>query len=406
MSLGLGSGLIAALLMWELAGGEPFGGNALLLFTGGLLGLSYAWLFQPAREQQVAALSQGLLLGSAAWVILALNVYPALAGRSPMWEVAAVASSLPQLLAYLFMGVLAGSVYSLAFRGLEERVQLSPSPQFEREPGDEPAVKTTVVIIGGGYAGFAAAETLSQEFAYDPGVAIWLVSSTNYLLHTPLLSDVASGAVDARHITPSLRGALPAIRVVHGEVERVEMEQHRIFLRASGRSPRQTLSFDHLIVAAGAVPNFFGNKSIEQNCFQFKTLGDAVRLRCHIIDLFERADHEDSSEKRRARLTFVVAGGGFAGVELMGSRLPTHVACWRRNKWSMIASVIHRFWLSMNLPPPRQRSSNAPSTTASCMLGCGFKAELACLVEPEGPVQYEPPSPVGISAFYRQYRSN
>jgi NADH:ubiquinone reductase (H+-translocating) len=325
--LGLVAGVIVAAVVGGLvsAGGNeglgaarvPFGRGsvALLVVTGGLLGLCYAWLFLPVAEHSIADIGQGMMVGVGLWVVLVLNIYPALSGQRPMWQVDAVAASLPQLIACLAMGGLAGLVYSLAFRRLDDLLQLSPSRQVRVAP----AIKTRVVIVGGGYAGVAAAETLEKEFARDPEVEIWLVSSTNYLLHTPLLSEVAASAVDARNISPPLRSAFRRVQVVQGTVEQVDMHQRILYLQASPRSPQRTLRFDHLIVAVGAIPNFFGNKSIKENCFQFKTLNDAVRLRGHIIGMFERADQEENREKRSALLTILVAGGGFAGVELIGS---------------------------------------------------------------------------------------
>lgn len=310
--LGVLVGLCAALFPLLLAGAEVTGGIVWLLITGALLGAGFALCFPTMDANHLADLCKGMLLGVTAWALLTLNLYPLLQGSSPMWSASDVGATFPQLIAYLFTGGLTGLLYSIVFRWLAQPLGLS-----ERAT-NAPAIKTRIVILGGGYAGVAAGEALESEFARDPTVGIWLVSNINYLLHTPMLSEVAASAVHAQHISPPLRSAFQRVQVVQGAVERVDLPERLLSVAGDIKSPAWSLPFDHLIVAAGAVPNFFGNQSIEANCLQFKTLADAERIRNQMISLFERADLELDAEKRRAMLTFVVAGGGFAGVELLG----------------------------------------------------------------------------------------
>jgi NADH dehydrogenase len=77
--------------------------------------------------------------------------------------------------------------------------------------------------------------------------------------------------------------------------------------------------FDHLVLALGAVPDYYGLPGLEEHAFTFKTLRAAIDLRNHVIDKLEDANDEDDNAERRAKLTFVVAGGGFAGTELVGA---------------------------------------------------------------------------------------
>jgi NADH dehydrogenase len=108
------------------------------------------------------------------------------------------------------------------------------------------------------------------------------------------------------------------VQVVQGTVKNVSIDGRQVMLAADARSPERTLTFDQLILAPGGVPNFFGNDSVAKHAFTFKSLSDAMCLRNQLIDCFERADLEPDEAKRRELLTFVVAGGGFAGVELIG----------------------------------------------------------------------------------------
>jgi NADH dehydrogenase len=287
------------------------GGSAGILAAGVLIGSSYAWLFRSMPRSRMEHLMSGLTLGIFAWVVLALNVYPGLMGSGPMWQVAAVADTFPQLMAYLLQASLIGLAYGLAHTQLAKQLE----PEIEISA---PRLSTRVVILGGGYAGVNAAQTLERELADDPSVGIWMVSQTNYLLHTPMLSEVSASALNSQHISPPLRNFFRHVQVVHSAVVRVDLEQRIVHLVPDARSPHRELPFDHLVLTAGGVPNFFGNKEVEAEAFTFKSLEDAVLLRNQIIEMFEQADFEENVEKRRRMLTFVVAGGGFAGVELIG----------------------------------------------------------------------------------------
>jgi NADH dehydrogenase len=290
------------------------GGTIGLLAAGLLIGGSYAGLFQPVRRGHAEDLMSGLVLGLLVWVVLAINVYPGLTSGDPMWEAPTAISLFPQLIFYLLQGSFIGLIYGLVYNGFAERLRLvAPDPTRTA-----PAISTRVVILGGGYAGVSAAQALEQELAHQPDVAIWLVSQTNFLLHTPMLSEVSASAVDSQHISPSLRSFFRRVQVVQGAVERVDLEQRVVQLVPDTRSPRRELPFDHLVLTLGGVPNFFGNKEVETEAFTFKSLDEGVLLRNQVIDMFERADFEKDVANRRRMLTFVVAGGGFAGVELIG----------------------------------------------------------------------------------------
>ena len=256
----------------------------------------------------------GVPLGLITWVILAMNVYPWLTSGGPMWEADTAISLFPQLIAYLLLGSVVGLVYGLAYQWLAKPLRLATSELIQTPP----LVSKRIVIVGGGYAGVSAARKLEQELGDDPAVGIWLVSGTNYLLHTPMLSEVSASSVDPQHICPPLRSSFRHVRMVQCSVERIDLKQRMVYMTPDLRSRHQELPFDHLILTLGSVPNFFGNPGVEAEAFTFKSLEDAVLLRNQIIDMFERADFEQDVEKRRRMLTFVVAGGGFAGVELIG----------------------------------------------------------------------------------------
>jgi NADH dehydrogenase len=126
-----------------------------------------------------------------------------------------------------------------------------------------------------------------------------------------MLAEVASGALESRHISAPVRASVPHTRFRHGRVERVDPIAGTV--RLAGEAG--TLSYDHLVLAVGSVPHTFGLPGVDRHAWTLKNLSDATRLRDHVIGLLERAEQESDPDKRRQILTFVVAGAGFAGTE-------------------------------------------------------------------------------------------
>ncbi|MEW5959928.1 MAG: NAD(P)/FAD-dependent oxidoreductase, partial [Chloroflexota bacterium] len=170
-------------------------------------------------------------------------------------------------------------------------------------------------------AGVATAEKLEHLFGADRSVSFTLVSEANALLFTPMLAEVAASSLEPTHISSPLRTSLRRTNVVRRRVTGVDLDKRRVRLEpdslASASEPNE-LPFDQLVLALGSVSNYLGLKGVEENSFDFKTLLDAMHIRNHVIDLFERADREADPATRQAMVTLVIAGGGFAGVELAG----------------------------------------------------------------------------------------
>ena len=179
------------------------------------------------------------------------------------------------------------------------------------------ARRTRIVIVGGGFGGVATAEHLERVFGADPSVVLTLISDGSALVFTPFLPDVAAGRLEPSDIASSLRSRLQRSVVVRGRVTAIDLDQRSVKLDLEDSVDE--VPFDHLVLAMGSVPNYQGLQTVAEEALEFKTLDDAVRIRNHLIDVFERADREPDPELRRALLTIVVAGGGFAGVELAGA---------------------------------------------------------------------------------------
>jgi NADH:ubiquinone reductase (H+-translocating) len=176
---------------------------------------------------------------------------------------------------------------------------------------------TRIVIIGGGFAGTAIALRLERTFRRDESVEITLIDSENYFTFTPLLPEVPSGSIQPKHIVFPLRALLKRTVVRQAEVKEIDIEQRTVTAAHCRACGNYTVPFDHLVLALGSVPNYFGLPGVAENALTIKSLADATSLHAHVIDKLEHADLQPDPAVRRQLLTFVVACGGFAGVETL-----------------------------------------------------------------------------------------
>jgi NADH:ubiquinone reductase (H+-translocating) len=168
-----------------------------------------------------------------------------------------------------------------------------------------------VVIIGAGFGGLNAAKAL----AHAP-VQVTLIDRNNYHLFQPLLYQVATAAITPEEIAYPVRGIFRGQKNFSfhmGSVHAVDLERRQV------RTSSGDIAYDTLIIAAGGQTNSFGIDSVARNSFGLKGLDDAASLRNHLLEQFELASQETDSARRRAHLTFVIAGGGPTGVETAGA---------------------------------------------------------------------------------------
>jgi len=176
-----------------------------------------------------------------------------------------------------------------------------------------------IVIVGGGFAGLYAARYLDKTLARRPDVEITLVSRENFILFTPMLHEVAAGDLSPADIVNPLRRILRHVNIVQAEVNRVDLTNRKIDCSAGVRELHLEFEFDHLLLTAGSETNFFGMEGVRDWAVTMKSLSDATLLRNRVVALLEEASLEKDEAKRRELRTFVVAGGGFAGVETTGA---------------------------------------------------------------------------------------
>jgi len=178
--------------------------------------------------------------------------------------------------------------------------------------------KKRILVLGGGFAGVDCTRKLEQYFQNRDEIEITLVSDDNFLLFTPMLPQVASGTVTPRHIVMPLRSLCKKSRIYESTVRDIDPISKHVTLEGTPEKRGVRIHYDYLVIALGSETNFFGLKNVEKYSFTMKTLTDALSLRNRLIDMLEQAENETHEELKRHLLSFVIVGGGFAGVETAG----------------------------------------------------------------------------------------
>jgi|GraSoi_2013_60cm_1033757.scaffolds.fasta_scaffold00413_4 NADH:ubiquinone reductase (H+-translocating) len=177
--------------------------------------------------------------------------------------------------------------------------------------------KNRVLILGGGFGGLYAA--LAFEKRHHPDFEVTLISQDNFFLFTPMLHEVAASDLDLTHIVNPIRKMLRHVHFFEGEVRSVDITKRQVVVAHGFDRHAHSLEYDHVVFALGSVTNFYGIPNLAERAITMKSLGDAIALRNRLIEHLEEADSECATDDRESLLTFVVAGGGFAGVETIGS---------------------------------------------------------------------------------------
>jgi NADH:quinone reductase (non-electrogenic) len=188
-----------------------------------------------------------------------------------------------------------------------EATAVVESPRGERK---------RVVIIGGGFAGIAAAHALRHADA-----EVLLIDRRNHHIFQPLLYQVATAVLSPAEIAAPIR-QLEAkqrnVSVLLAEVTAVDVGSRTIEAASPGAGVRK-ISFDYLVVATGMRPSYFGHDEFARYAPGLKSLGDAETIRAKILGAFELAAATEDENERARQMTFVLVGAGATSVELAGS---------------------------------------------------------------------------------------
>ena len=168
-----------------------------------------------------------------------------------------------------------------------------------------------IVVVGAGFGGVKVAQLLAKE-----PVDVTVVDRNNFHLFQPLLYQLSTSELDENEITYPIRAFFrktPNVNFFMAHAEGFRPDE-KVLMTDHG-----DISYDYLVLAAGATTNFFGMQSVEAHSFGMKTLQEAIAIRNHVLRAFERASRSHDPEERRRLLTFVCVGGGPTGVECAGA---------------------------------------------------------------------------------------
>jgi len=190
--------------------------------------------------------------------------------------------------------------------------QSASRPIRASDRGRSPA-RPRVVIVGGGFAGVAAAKRLRRA-----KVDVLLIDRRNHQIFQPLLYQVATAVLAPSDVAAPLRQLTPTqsnLAVEMAEVTAIDIEGRRLGVQRPNAG-RVDVPFDYLVLAPGVVPNYFGHDAFAKNAPGLKNLSDAEAVRSKILKAYELAEATDDPTERLRLTTFVIVGGGPTGVEL------------------------------------------------------------------------------------------
>ncbi len=173
--------------------------------------------------------------------------------------------------------------------------------------------KTKIVVVGGGFGGVYTLRALTRLFAAESAVEITLVSERNYFTFHPLLTEVATGNVSPENAVVPLRPMLRAgqDQLLVASVKSINLNKREV------KTSVGTIPYDYLVLATGAETEFFNIPGAAAHSFTLKSLHDALVLKNHFLECFEKALLAKKPEEREALLHFAVVGGGPTGLELI-----------------------------------------------------------------------------------------
>ncbi len=178
--------------------------------------------------------------------------------------------------------------------------------------------KKKIVVLGGGYGGVECTRKLEEYFEKDDSVEIILISEDNFLLFTPMLPQVAAGMLATRDIVMPIRTIIKKTTFYEGRIKNIDPYGKIVNLWGTDEKRGISIHYDFLVVSLGSETNFFGMSDVEKNAYTIKNLNDAMTIRNRIIDMLEQAENESNPILKNSLLTFVIVGGGFAGIETAG----------------------------------------------------------------------------------------
>jgi NADH dehydrogenase len=173
-----------------------------------------------------------------------------------------------------------------------------------------------ILVAGGGYVGLYTALQLQKRLARDD-MALVVVDPRPYMTYQPFLPEAAAGSLEPRHVVAPLRKTLSSATVLHGKIASINHGERKVVIEPEREEP-YTVTYDHLVVAVGAVVRTLPIPGLAEMGIGFKWVEEAQALHTAVLSKMDIAASTWDEAKRKRLLTFVFVGGGFAGVEAVG----------------------------------------------------------------------------------------
>jgi len=172
-----------------------------------------------------------------------------------------------------------------------------------------------VVIIGGGHVGLTAARRLQSRSR--PGeLRITVIDTQPHMTYQPFLPEAAAGSIEPRHVVVPLREALPRCEIITGQVSRIDHAEQQLTADLADGS-EERVSYDVLVAVPGSISRALPIPGLAERGVGFKTIGEAIYLRNHVLSRLDMASSTSDPKLRRRLLTFLFVGGGYAGIEAL-----------------------------------------------------------------------------------------
>jgi NADH dehydrogenase len=178
------------------------------------------------------------------------------------------------------------------------------------------AEEKRILILGGGFGGVYTARHL-EKLLKPNQASLSLVNRENYWVYQPMIPEVISGAIGLTNVVAPIRQLCSRTELVMREVEAIDLKKKVVTVSPGFRPRKMELSYDYLVIALGSTTKFTGMPGMLEHARPFRTLAEAMALRNHVINVLEEAEGEADPATRSKLLTFVEAGGGFSGVEVI-----------------------------------------------------------------------------------------
>jgi NADH dehydrogenase len=190
---------------------------------------------------------------------------------------------------------------------------LNPSPRYapwEKPPYED--FENKVLVLGGGFGGYTAANDLCELIRDRDDVGILVLAKNNFFTFWPMVPGIVSSDIDSRNVAQPLRRALITAGASFRRVQAKKVDHGRKVVVADGDIE---FPYDHLVISLGGLPNYFGIPGVEDHALSMRGVEDAERIRNRVIERLEEVSLI-RGDAPASKLTFVVIGGGATGVEV------------------------------------------------------------------------------------------